>query len=303
MKSSRLLSVVIVIALVISLLPAVLVGAAAEDKYKITVTETEGSKISTAVTEAAEFDNVALSLDMLAGSRLEEIIVTDANGIRLNIWVDEDGSYSFTMPASAVNVAARFGPFGSPQVIEFTDVANTDDCYEAVYYCYTHGYMNGTGDGTTFSPEMNLTRAMAATVLYRVSGDTAVADVGTKFSDVEVGSWYEEAVNWAAANKITTGVGDNKFNPEGALNYEQWITMLNRYSLYKKYDQSVGENTNILSYRDVAEVSQWAIGAYQWVCGEAIIEHEDGMLTPYKDANRTLLAKTIMNMQKAYGIY
>lgn len=304
MKNKRLLSVLIVVAMVVSLVPAVLVGAAAQEgeKYPITVTETEGSKVSTSVSEAAEYDSVKLTFDMLAGSMIKQITVTDAIGTILIIYSDEEG-YRFQMPASAVTVTAVFGPFGSPQIMKFTDVPDDAEYYDAVYYCYTHDFMIGTGDGTTFSPDMKLTRAMAATVLYRVSGETVAEDTGNKFTDVEAGSWYEDAVNWAAAKELTFGVGDNKFNPEGELTHEQWLTMMYRYSLYKKYDQFAAENTNILSYEDVFEVSKWAMPAYQWACGTGIIFTEVTNLYPATIADRAFLAMTIKNMGVTYGIY
>ena len=35
---------------------------------------------------------------------------------------------------------------------------------------------------------------------------------------------------------------------------------------------SVGEDTNILSYADALDVSEWAIPAMQWACGSGVIE-------------------------------
>ena len=51
--------------------------------------------------------------------------------------------------------------------LPFTDVPKGEWYYDAVAYTYAAGLMNGTGDGTKFSPAMNLTRGMVVTVLYR----------------------------------------------------------------------------------------------------------------------------------------
>ncbi|MBQ1303172.1 MAG: S-layer homology domain-containing protein [Firmicutes bacterium] len=53
--------------------------------------------------------------------------------------------------------------------------------------------------------------------------------VSFSFEDVEPGSWYEEAVNWAAANGIITGVTDTTLVPKGKSTRAQAATMLMRY--------------------------------------------------------------------------
>ena len=54
--------------------------------------------------------------------------------------------------------------------LPFTDVPEGEWYYDAVAYTYAAGLMNGTGDGTKFSPAMNLTRGMVVTVLFRNDG-------------------------------------------------------------------------------------------------------------------------------------
>ena len=47
--------------------------------------------------------------------------------------------------------------------------------------------------------------------------------------------------------------------------------MLYSYAQNQGYDVSIGEETNILSYADAFDVSQWAVPAMQWACGAGII--------------------------------
>ena len=44
--------------------------------------------------------------------------------------------------------------------IPFTDVPEGEWYYDAVAYTYAAGLMNGTGNGSTFSPMVNLTREL-----------------------------------------------------------------------------------------------------------------------------------------------
>ena len=65
-----------------------------------------------------------------------------------------------------------------------------------------------------------------------------------------------------------------------------------RYAALFGYDVSVGENTNILSYTDVAQVSEYAVTAMQWACGAGIITGTgDGSThSPQGTATRAQLA-------------
>ncbi|MDO4733606.1 MAG: S-layer homology domain-containing protein, partial [Bacillota bacterium] len=92
------------------------------------------------------------------------------------------------------------------------------------------------------------------------------------FSDVPAGQWYSEAVKWAASAGIVSGYDANTFGPNDMVTREQLASILYRYAVYKKYDVSVGEDTNILSYSDAFEISSWAISPMQWACGMGLIE-------------------------------
>ena len=85
-------------------------------------------------------------------------------------------------------------------VSTFSDVPAGAWYAEAVNYCQQNGIMSGTSS-TTFSPEATLTRAMLATMLHHMSGTPAVSDAPV-FTDVVAGSWYSDAVSWAAKNGV-----------------------------------------------------------------------------------------------------
>lgn len=50
------------------------------------------------------------------------------------------------------------------------------------------------------------------------------------FSDVPDDAWYTDAVRWAAANRITKGTGDGKFEPDKACTRAEMVTFI--YRLY-----------------------------------------------------------------------
>lgn len=167
------------------------------------------------------------------------------------------GEFSFTMPACAVSVRAVF----SAESMPFVDVRSADWFFEAVGYVYDKGLMDGTAAGV-FSPGGTVTRAMLVTILWRLEAEPAVEHVMT-FSDVPFGAWYTEAVRWAAANGIVDGCDSHTFRPEQAISREQFAAVLWRYVKSKGLDVSAGENTNLLSCADFAELSEYAIPAMQ----------------------------------------
>ena len=83
---------------------------------------------------------------------------------------------------------------------------------------------------------------------------------------------YAKAVAWASVNGVVNGMDGGKFEPLANITREQLTAMLYRYAQYRKYDMSVGEDTNILSYGDAQDISAYAVSALQWACGAGLIQ-------------------------------
>lgn len=85
---------------------------------------------------------------------------------------------------------------------------------------------NGTS-ATTFSPDMDVTRAQAVTFQWRVPGSPAAS--GVSFDDVADEAYYAQAVAWAAQEGITSGTGGNSFSPDLIVSRAQAVTFLHRH--------------------------------------------------------------------------
>ena len=81
----------------------------------------------------------------------------------------------------------------------------------------------GVSDGA--NPNAAINRAQMVTMLWRAAG-SPTAQSGTVFQDVAVGSYYGDAVDWAVAHGITTGVGGGLFDPNSACTRGQIATFL-----------------------------------------------------------------------------
>ena len=95
----------------------------------------------------------------------------------------------------------------------------------------------GTSD-TTFEPNLTMTRAMFVVVMARMDGAEVNNDVSS-FSDVPVGTWYTGAVTWATENDLVLGVGNNQFDPNGAITREQMCVLMDRFVDY--YGEKTGQ--------------------------------------------------------------
>ena len=78
------------------------------------------------------------------------------------------------------------------------------------------------------------------------------------------------------------------------LTTEQMAAILYRYAQFKKYDVSIGEDTNILSYTDAFSISEYAIPAMQWACGAGLVQGNNGALMPQGAATRAQVAAIMM---------
>ena len=180
----------------------------------------------------------------------------------------------------------------------FTDVSENDWYYDNVKYAYKNGLMSGTTN-TTFAPSENLTRAMLVAILYRAEGEPAV-NKSIPFSDVDINAYYANAFIWAQQNGIVNGVTENAFAPDDNITREQIAAIMFRYAKYKGYDVSVGENTNILSYTDFDEISEYAIEAIQYAVGSGLMKGKtESTINPKDNATRAEIAAILQRFLEA----
>ena len=179
----------------------------------------------------------------------------------------------------------------------FKDVHKNDWFYDSVKYVYINGMMKGvTSD--LFAPDGNITRAMFVTVLYRIENEPDTK-CDNSFNDVEANSYYEKAVYWGRKNGIVKGITNTEYAPDLNITREQMAAMIYRYMTYKNMDLSVGENTNILSYADCSNISDYAIPAMQYAIGSGIIKGvTDNTLEPQGISTRAQAATVFMRTFK-----
>ena len=141
-----------------------------------------------------------------------------------------------------------------------------------------------------FSPHLEATRGMLATLLYRLEGSVPMEK--SPFKDVAPKAYYSEAVAWAKQAGIVNGYSQELFGPEDAITREDLAVILMRYAAYKGYD--VASGADLTPFSDSDKVSQYAEDALAWAIAKAYITGKGNhLLAPDEKATRGELAVKI----------
>lgn len=159
---------------------------------------------------------------------------------------------------------------------------------EEILAAYYAGLFKGVSE-TEFAPDLDITRAMFVTVLYRMAGSPPVASTGGKFMDVSEQAYYANAVAWASQTGITRGTGDDRFSPDLSISRQELMTMLFRYAEYSGRDTS--DRRTLENVADVHEIAPWATEAVSWAYAQRLLNgYPDDTVRPLNTASRAQTA-------------
>ena len=224
-----------------------------EPSWPVTAPDTENGSITVRPKNASKGDTVTITTKPDAGYELESMTVTDRNGKALKLTDKGNGKYTFTMPASKVEINATF--VKEVETSPFSDVSTSAYYYEAVKWAQEKGITGGIGNGL-FGPNQPCTRAQIVTFLWRAAGSPEPKSMSS-FSDVSADSYYAKAVAWAVENGITTGTGDGKFSPDATCTRAQSVTFL--FRAIGKLVDSKAEFSDVLTDSYYANAVAWAV--------------------------------------------
>ena len=245
----------------------------------ITVQDADGRTLYTATALGSMSSVIFSSSDIKEGETYTVLV----DGASVGTATAKLGTSSSS--SGSLGPAQNGGQPGSDQqngqqggVSGFQDVGQNDWFASAVRYVTGKSLMNGKST-TAFAPNENMSRAMLATVLYRMSGETAEAD--SSFRDVSSSAYYAAAVNWASSEGIVNGTGADVFSPNASITREQLAAMLYRYA----GEPSV--SADLSAYTDTVDISPYASKAVEWCVAKGILSGESATrLAPQDTATR-----------------
>ena len=229
-------------------------GGSSKPSYSVTIpNKTENGTVTVSPRSAEKGDSVTITVKPDSGYQLDDLTVTDKNGKELKLTDKGNGKYTFTMPASKVEIKATF--VKEVETSPFSDVSTSAYYYEAVKWAQEKGITGGIGNGL-FGPNQPCTRAQIVTFLWRAAGSPEPKSMSS-FSDVSADSYYAKAVAWAVENGITTGTGDGKFSPDATCTRAQSVTFL--FRAIGKLVDSKAEFSDVLTDSYYANAVAWAV--------------------------------------------
>lgn len=266
------------------------------DTNYISIPKTDNGEIISSTRYAAQGERVTLSAHPAAGYELESVTVTDVRGRTVTVREVSDNRYTFTMPATRVEVAATFikteadttpkddelftglgtpgisGIVLNPAPLPFTDVQPQHWFYDNVDYVWKHYLMSGVSD-TQFAPQLTTSRAMIWTILARMNNVRTDVNPGA--------TWYERGMLWAMEQGVTDGT-----NPMGDITREQLAAMLWRNA----GRPAPGAAADLTQFSDSNAVSGYAQTAVRWAVSVGILNGSNGEIDPQGTATRAQVA-------------
>ncbi len=258
--------------------------------YPVTIPgKTENGTVTVSTKNATSGSTVTITVKPDDGFKLDELTVIDKNGNELKLTDKGNGKYTFTMPASKVEINAAF--VKKVEISPFSDVSTSAYYYEAVKWAQEKGITGGIGNGL-FGPNQPCTHAQIVTFLWRAAG-SPVVNYAMNMSDVPEGSYYAEAVRWALREGITTGTTENTFSPDSECTRAQAVAFLFRYAA----SEAVTLQELVSGFSDADSVPGYALPAMNWALAEEIVQGNGSKLMPNDSCTR---AQIVTFLFRAY---
>ena len=247
--------------------------------YPVTIPgKTENGTVTVSTKNATSGSTVTITVKPDDGFKLDELTVIDKNGNELKLTDKGNGKYTFTMPASKVEINAAF--VKKVEISPFSDVSTSAYYYEAVKWAQEKGITGGIGNGL-FGPNQPCTHAQIVTFLWRAAG-SPVVNYAMNMSDVPEGSYYAEAVRWALSEGIATGTTGNTFSPDSECTRAQAVAFLFRYAA----SEAVTLQELVSGFSDADSVPGYALPAMNWALAEEIVQGNGSKLMPNESCTR-----------------
>ena len=234
-------------------------GGSSTPRYAVTVPDkTENGSLSVSSKNAKRGSDVTITATPDKGYEVDDIVAKDANGNKLTLKDNGDGTYTFTMPASKVTVTAAFAEKKAEPIVPeklFADVSAEEYYYEAVKWASENGVTGGIGENL-FGAKLPCTRAQIVTFLWRAAGSPEPKGM-SGFVDVSADAYYAKAVAWAVEQGIVSGTSATTFSPDAVCTRAQSVAFLYR-AFGTRTDKAAGFS-DVSADAYYADAVAWAV--------------------------------------------
>lgn len=156
-----------------------------------------------------------------------------------------------------------------------------------------------TNDGHSDSADF-MTREMVIQTLYELAGKPSTKNLKTRFTDVEAGAWYEDAIKWGQSKKICLGypnICDDTFGVGEQVTRQDLALMLHRYATAVGYKTAFDYGRTDW-FDDFKNIDYHAWGPFTWaIQWEYLLPDKSGKYCyPRGRVTRDELEKAIIEM-------
>ncbi|MFD0677151.1 MULTISPECIES: S-layer homology domain-containing protein [unclassified Paenibacillus] len=124
------------------------------------------------------------------------------------------------------------------------------------------------------------------------------AEFSSNFNDVSSSDYYYQALGIAKQLGITTGVGDNLFNPKQEISRQDMMVLCARALQLSEKLKLTGNTSDLASYSDKGSVASYAEEGVASMVHQGIVEGNGAGLNPLGNATRAETAVIIFRILK-----
>ena len=254
-------------------------GGGSTPRYAVTTPDkTENGSLDVNPKNAKKGSDVTITVTPDEGYTIDSVTAKDADGNKLTLKDNGDGTYTFTMPGSKVTITATFAEEKAPVVPEkiFADVSVEDYYYDAVKWASENGVTGGIGENL-FGADLPCTRAQIVAFLWRAAGSPEPKNM-SNFVDVSADAYYAKAVAWAVEQGIVSGTSATTFSPDAVCTRAQSVAFL--YRAFGEKTEKAAGFSDVSADAYYADAVAWAVenGVASGIGG--------GMFAPEQDCTR-----------------
>ena len=298
-------------------------GQEAVDSAANVLAAAQGALVKASATGDLAKATVAVPDFVYAGTAVKPLVEVSFEGNKLAEGVDYtvvDVAYDWATGVGTAKVvgAGQFSgevsiEFGvvMPDELRFADVPADQWFFESVAWSKANGVIEGYAGTSDFGPNDSLTRAQAATILFRYFGEGEDGSSDGRYdaanetgmADVESNQWYTEAANWAVAKGVVNGYetdGGRLFGPNDSITREQLCTIVaNAAHIFNGATVEGADRTQMDALIGSDAVSDWAADSVAWSVNNGVISGVDTEagrdLAPADPVTRAQMAAIMMN--------
>ncbi len=177
----------------------------------------------------------------------------------------------------------------------FSDIDDYAWARKAIEVMASKGVINGT-TADTYTPSAAVKRADFMLLLVKALG----LSTGTEgnFSDVSPTAYYAEAVATAKKLGITTGVGNNRFNPEAQISRQDMMVFINKAMIVAKKNLAAGTTADLNAFTDRTSITSYAEQSVATLVKNGIVSGSGANINPLGNVTR---AETAVLIYKVYN--